>query len=263
MSEELLQLLHEESAPTEPYEPSWAQLQDDSTFETLLSEAGQQTPPHMSRARTVQFGAAAETLTEDAVSPGLLTPTIDIPPSKIGNPYLKQATMNQETALVDDPAHIAATLSTCAARLGETAVKMKSGEMSCRSAVLQGLMLLRTAAASRIPGVTSQEIMVKIIPGFVPPEQPDIRPLVAPPAPPAPPRLCPLVGPPWSFKVGPYYQGFVWQDGYINDGNVNQPFAQGSDAMNLYNLRREQGENNISAPLVVPGYLTPPEPTTG
>ena len=39
----------------------------------------------MSRTRTVQFGAAAETMTEDAVSPGLLTPATDIPPSKIGS----------------------------------------------------------------------------------------------------------------------------------------------------------------------------------
>ena len=38
----------------------------------------------MSRTRTIQFGAAAETMTED-VSPGLLTPATDIPPSKIGS----------------------------------------------------------------------------------------------------------------------------------------------------------------------------------
>ena len=49
------------------------------------SSRRQQKPPHMSRARTVRFGAAAETLTEDAVSPGLLTPATDVPPSKIGH----------------------------------------------------------------------------------------------------------------------------------------------------------------------------------
>jgi hypothetical protein len=33
--------------------------------------------------------------------------------------------------------------------------------------------------------------------------------------------------------------------------------------MTLYNLRRKQDGKNISAPLVVPGQLTPSEPTTG
>ena len=170
------------------------------------------------------------------------------------------ANKNQDTGFFDDPARIAAALSTCASRLEETATETKSGDISCRSAVLQSLTLLLTAAASLIPGVTSQEIMVKIIPGFVPPGQSNDCPPVAPPAPshlPINSSSC------WSFMVAPYCQGCIWHDGCLNDDNVNQLFAEGSDAMTLYNLRRKQDGKNISAPLVVPGQLTPSEPTTG
>ena len=71
MSEELLQLLHEDSALTEPYEPLWAQLQDDSTelrpFETLLCRAlAVPTPEEVHDPLTAQLIRAVERASHDA-----------------------------------------------------------------------------------------------------------------------------------------------------------------------------------------------------